>query len=570
MKLIVGFLQKKKLFYLFVVISTLIILISNFINLKLYKISDTILNNLKKPLKSHSSNELINKYSISNLVVMENNCDSIWIKFNQYVYFRKNLAFYFYDLKRFEIYYERHFDHKYNFTFLVEFNDEIIELTNITRTEMHAHHVYIFDLLSANFTSEKINPNTKMSIYIKSLNQTIKIENLIIKKFNESNENKEKSLLCSKVYYFDDKYAKIFEWWIEINRRNGFDKLVFFNNSLPKEFDFLKEKYSNFVDIIQYECIPNFIDPNNKSIPFLKSFKDLKTFYNIDPLYYHMHFEYLTQNECFLTYIDKYIQIAILDQDETVLQRKLSKSLHLNYEHIGEDEFKNDQECSSQSLNIYDYLLQLKERVKKVKNLDYLKNTTDISYHFLMGLYIKFPLIEQLFAKLDNFTKTNKVYNNFSFYLEDENDFNFRGHKGVKFKVLIDSEKAFNYAINLQNIFNNSIKPFLVENKNLISEIPETFNRVFFVDGDTTSWMCGKSIHNSKNTHWVQTHYPDKTDFNNFVWSTHELGHVSHFRESLKDLHERNVSILNFHFDLNYFLCYLQPIAKTMHTQNLK
>ena len=63
--------------------------------------------------------------------------------------------------------------------------------------------------------------------------------------------------------------------------------------------------------------------------------------------------------------------------------------------------------------------------------------------------------------------------------------------------------------------------------------------------------MCGKTVHNTHMSEWVSNHYPEakKNNFRNVVWTHHEFGHLSHFRTSLKDLHERNVSISNINFD---------------------
>lgn len=73
--------------------------------------------------------------------------------------------------------------------------------------------------------------------------------------------------------------------------------------------------------------------------------------------------------------------------------------------------------------------------------------------------------------------------------------------------------------------------------------------------------FSGKSIHDTRSTVEVMTHYP-VGHFNDMLWTPHNLSYVSHFRGSLKDIHLRNISIANLNFDYNYFVCYFVPLIK--------
>ena len=193
-----------------------------------------------------------------------------------------------------------------------------------------------------------------------------------------------------------------------------------------------------------------------------------------------------------------------------------------------------------------------------------------------MGLYVKHSLVMDILQQMDNRFKLNRlgISNssnklNFSFTVHDEKDRNFRDQLGVTFRITIQTEQELSYAKNLNSFYLAEIKPFLEKNKNSFKHLPEPFNRFFFLNGVTTSWMCGKTIHNTQLSHWVSTHYPEGNNFLNVLWTPQEYGHVSHFRTSLKDLHERNISITDLKFDINYYLCYYKPLVKKFNSQIL-
>lgn len=204
---------------------------------------------------------------------------------------------------------------------------------------------------------------------------------------------------------------------------------------------------------------------------------------------------------------------------------------------------------------------------------DYLKLQTNkkITFHFLMALYVKHKLIADMFQKLDEYFKLNQTNstNSLIINIQDKTDRNFRGQLGVEYNVLIKTKQEFQHAKNLNKFYWYAIKPFLDRNKNILEKLPESFNRFYLLNGVTTSWMCGKTIHHTQSTHWVSTHYPEGNNFENVLWTPHEYGHVSHFRSSLKDLHERNISITDFKFDINYFLCYFKPMIKKLYSKNI-
>ena len=54
--------------------------------------------------------------------------------------------------------------------------------------------------------------------------------------------------------------------------------------------------------------------------------------------------------------MDKYIHVAVIDQDESIVPRRLSKFRKLNNSHVKASDLKNENECLKSSSNIISYL----------------------------------------------------------------------------------------------------------------------------------------------------------------------------------------------------------------------
>jgi hypothetical protein len=509
---------------------------------------------------------------------------------NNHVFFRPSLAYYYLDLKQIRIYYSKHLQYTYNLVLNLKLT--INSQTNIEKSVntyntyvKHGHFNFKIELLIANLTLSDIlskehldligndfEANLKMQVLIETQDKLHRIKNPIelrIRNFREINElKKKKAIICSKQFYFDDSYAKSFAWWIELNRMHGYDKLVFYNNSIPnmKWLNDVFQKNADFIEIKQLQCYPNFEDKNNSMKLFIRN-SDFKNVYKIDPLFHHLHFEFLCYNECFFENMNKYEHIAVHDQDESIIPRRFNKFSKLTPNtQFDLNDFNNDK-CSS-PFEIKDYFKSINNVLKtggQHAHLDFSSNGT-LSYHFLMTLFVGHHLMEQIFTRLEQYLETNKQFKDSVFFnITDPNDRNFRGKQSVSFNVYIQNEKDYEYAKRLNELYKLKLKPFLENNLNVLKELPEPFSRLFFINGPTTSWMCGKTVHHSHMSHWVSNHYPEGNNFLNLVWTNHEYGHLSHFRTSLKDMHERNVSISNLNFDFNYFSCYFKHIAKELN-----
>ncbi|RNA36061.1 hypothetical protein BpHYR1_052711 [Brachionus plicatilis] len=343
-----------------------------------------------------------------------------------------------------ELYVERHQGHKLNLTLWLTVGSVSIELHNVNTSQLHQHSEYVFDLITAKANIKF--RNSEIHLLVKTLNKSILIENINIRNYDELNLIN-KSVLCSKVFYFNPDYRKNFQWWIELTKLNGYEKLVIFNNSLPAEFDFIKEKYSDFVESIEFSCIPNYIDATSSNKSFIRSFNQFKEIYNIDPLYYHMHFEFVTQNECYLNNINKYKYVNILDQDEAILKRQINKIQVINKTYFAAIKMEENI-CQNQDWP--DYFSALKSRIATSKDLGYLETKIGgESFHFLMALYLNYRVVERLFKDLNEILNAPFI-NETRMLIDDRDDYNFYGKKGINFTVFIRNNEEYEYA---QTIF---------------------------------------------------------------------------------------------------------------------
>jgi len=231
------------------------------------------------------------------------------------------------------------------------------ELKDLTLKEKGAHDKFVWLFIEKNITLIDMIPKSQPyeifknevameAIIINSLNETKNQSKPIpvkLKKFfYEGEENK--VVLCGKVYYLNDKQSKDFEYWIELSKLEGYEKIVIFNNSIEDTQRFRKifSDHKDFIEVIPYQCLPNFYKKTQGSPKYI-DFYYIQNELKWDPLYFHMHFERLTQNECYWENKDKYKNIAILDNDESVIPRVLEKHFsNDNTNLMGQTGQKND------------------------------------------------------------------------------------------------------------------------------------------------------------------------------------------------------------------------------------
>ena len=320
-----------------------------------------------------------------------------------------------------------------------------------------------------------------------------------------------------------------------------------------------KLKNKAFIEIIQFQCLPNFLN-YSEGKRYIKSFYEFAKVlaaYGFGPLEYSIHFEYVTLNECYLRNMDKYEYIIINDQDESVIPRRIVNLLKidntkLNFELNQTAElFENNYQCA-------DDLKDLKNYMNYLKNVLNEKNET-IAFHFMMGMYLPQFFVVSFFKEL------SKTLNNHSKNF-DKTQFDVDYVKGLKFKIVIHEKIDFEYAKYLEKLYLTVIQPFMLRNTATLELMPDQFNRIFLFHGKSTSWYAGKTIHNTQITTSLTTHYPDNKT--NILYIPMEYGYLSHFREDLEwmaqHIPNKLISIRDFKFDINYFQCYYKPLTQKL------
>ena len=435
----------------------------------------------------HQDNTLIIEKFKNTIVKTKENrkeCLLEWEELNNMIYFRRNLAFYYTDTKKIHLYFEMN-SKNVNNNYKIDLMNNEIKLKhdlNCNLIKLHTYYQYVFGYIEANYDlSNYNNNNNKLTIKVKGNNNesTQNSIDLKMKQFNDNNNNKKHSLLCGKSYYHTNNNLKHTEWWININKINGFDKIILFNNSYGngswKEYELLFNKYNNFIQIIQYQCLPNFISSNNE--PKYINFFDTKPLFNLNPIPYQQHFEYSTFNECLLLNRNKYKYIAIIDDDESILPRysynnELNESLYkYNYNYPHElDTITN-------------------KSSKYIKYFNNLRNQFNLgqksSLGFKWAAYLKHKHMKLIFNEIERILKLNGFQHILNIIDKDEFTNTLELH-GLHFKISINNEDDFKYAKYLYEMHIKYIEPFLNQNNKQLELVPEPYNRFYYFKGEET------------------------------------------------------------------------------------
>ena len=509
-----------------------------------------------------------------------NECDLEWAFINKNIFLRRTLTFYYPDLKQIRIFFEKHHKYQFNSTFNVQIlvNNTIklkYETQNVNRhTIYHAEYGFLetsFDLalIYSNTTKQKLDLiYDKVDLNVIVTNKDNKNESaqvdLKIKDFKVDDKYKKHSILCNKAGHFTSGFEKDFEWWIQMNKLIGYDKIVLFNSTFTND-SYIKifEKYKDFVELIQFQCIPNTHHQDKINTSFY-NFIDLNK-YKINSYGALLHFEHFSFNECFTTYRDKYKYVSIMDQDEIILPRNpLQHSIYESFNDLNQESYDEFERLNFNKLpEMIDYKTNKSSQlIAYLKILDKLipKTKTKSSYCFKMSVYLKYSTIEGIINELSKTLNDSSSNYNYTIKIILEE----RTHHGVKFdfNLLIKSESEYKYAKFLVNLHKNYIEPFLIKNNQSLQSISEPFRRLYFFMGNvTTDFLWGKTIHDTLRTQFLFTHWPLGEPCENVPM---KYGSLSHFRRSY-NIYPSNYSITELYFDFDYFHNYFKVILKDLN-----
>lgn len=528
--------------------------ITNRIIISLIIITILIYNYFKSYKFKSPKTQYIEKTNSKNL-----ECNNEWLLLNDDVFFRRNLAFYYTDLKLIKLYYERRSTYNnMQIKLLIKYKTTIknskkliineVNSTKIVYKSIRNDFAYNFESLETNIDTLITNIETinSIQVFIQTKDNEFKTKeplDLAIKPYNRLHQtNKNNIMLCSDIKRFLNKdYFTSFKYWVEIHKLNGYEKLTIYNNSIENsaQYNELFNENKNFLELIQFKCIPNFFEPENKSRLFLDSYTEVLLMNNNKSRHsvYNHRFEIFIYTECYLMNKEKYKYIEISDQDELII-------------------IPNNTE-----LKMANYL----ENLKKKLNL----NPTT-SFHFKSGQYLKFQTLKIFFQSIESSLLNSVKTFPYSLRIKDDTDYvilNYVKYK-LDFKIIIRNETEVDYAKKLLKFYNLTQKLFQNQSLSLglnrFNQKSEQFNRLFYYFSDE-SWKKngGKTIHDTLITHDKLTHHWP-VPANPITIIDHQYTHEAHFRKEYNlDLNDK--SILDFYFDLNYFNFYYLPTLKNLN-----
>ena len=331
-----------------------------------------------------------------------------------------------------------------------------------------------------------------------------------------------KAILCNRVVFFSAKDEKNFQFWVEMTKLQGYEKIVIFNNSIPNTpiFRQVFSTHKNFVQVVQYQCLPNLFKDGNDGLP-----KFIDLIYN---KYLHDFFEKVTQNECYWENKDKYRNIAVMDQDESVIPQILDKSEILNVMG-GLNQTNNSESLSAGRISMKKLIAAETKCVKTSNDLPtYLKNLQNgfstekkfeilykdfvsynqidanrtnpvMSYHFHMAFYPSYELIEAILDKTAKYiflateaTSTSRTEPSILrvpiYHLQDGD----LKEPELQLTIVISNDVEMAYARHLIELWTSVIKPFVGANKNAFDNL--SFSRLFMFASIVTPNVCGNFI----------------------------------------------------------------------------
>lgn len=134
-------------------------------------------------------------------------------------------------------------------------------------------------LIPKNVVYNSLLDDVKIKLSVSNgLNGTTDSEKPVRMKKLSYNGTENKVILCGKAYYLNDKD---FEFRVELNRLQGYEKIIIFNNSIENTptFQEVFSHHKELVQALQYQCLHNFIPKNLKEVESSKfiDFNYIKT-----------------------------------------------------------------------------------------------------------------------------------------------------------------------------------------------------------------------------------------------------------------------------------------------------
>ena len=282
----------------------------------------------------------------------------------------------------------------------------------------------------------------------------------------------------------------------------------------------------------------------------------------------------LVLGQCYLDNIDKYDYIGVFDNDETVLPKisdqfsSIAKSIEQFKSFKIDDLNKFNDLIFNDKCNHYKIDLIKNKNPNHIypylKNVEYNQNIKESSLYFYQGYFFSYKLTERLFNYVTNYF-VNSKFNDTQLKININHDEKFviTEYPINRCSLTIANREEYNYLMNLIQIVNSLIKPYLDKNREIINKFVDRYERFFVIlkNRDT----LGKTIHNTKSTFEFSLHEPMlylKNVPDIYTKIENENGYLHHFRKSLSQ-NGIDFDVYDIYLDLNFFNCYFVPIIES-------
>jgi hypothetical protein len=252
-------------------------------------------------LKKQGDNNGLTSGGAANLTFDEQ-CDlqGEWERIGRLVFIKRTAVYYFSDAELLTIHKlkESSFDFKltvhivvYETLNNVTINQLASSYSNLSeiKTKHSKFYEYSYSVISLNVHPARLNISARsenIKMYVKLVDYVTRRETkgylpVKIKTLTTAFSSKKSAMICSKCYFINrqDDYMS-FRWWVDLNRRIGYQKISICNHSISNEPSFrnLFETYKEFMILSELKCIPNLQNPTKNDTEdsvYFKSFSDL-------------------------------------------------------------------------------------------------------------------------------------------------------------------------------------------------------------------------------------------------------------------------------------------------------
>lgn len=247
---------------------------------------------------------------------------NIWIELDNIVFVKSSSAYYFVDLDLIKFFYVANSRVAFNLTFEVRLmspHDGELDRRNISDTTLiDVSYEYSIGNYMTRIVEIKYELNeaqmkkwTELDMFLDVYSTRSKTDESLHVQMKRSGRKaltsdaslKKSAILCSKCFFLNsDNDYRNFEWWLQINRMIGYEKVSFCESSIDLSY------FGEHVDLIETQtlkCIPDFISSRKgKKSKYFHSFLDLK-YKGVFSYASTDIFNVIITNDCYLRNIEK-------------------------------------------------------------------------------------------------------------------------------------------------------------------------------------------------------------------------------------------------------------------------